>query len=228
MTERFFALAARDQGAISAAQGHQCRLGIQEPGAALDRHAPTRRNPTRSRCRAWRSSGRPATSCRASRRSMLAFERANWALGMKVLSCFALKLGFAPDFFTECHDPLSPRIPEHAAAAALSADGRRQARGFHRLARRRAYRFRLPDAAASAHRPRRSSALPRQRIRRTRLDRRRAPARRRHLQYRRHADALERRQAAVDAAPRAHAARRTNISARAIRCRSSARPTRTR
>jgi isopenicillin N synthase-like dioxygenase len=38
---------------------------------------------------------------------ILAFERANWALGMKVLSCFALKLGFAPDFFTECHDPLS-------------------------------------------------------------------------------------------------------------------------
>ena len=39
---------------------------------------------------------------------MLAFERANWALGMKVLSCFGLKLGFAPDFFTEAHDPLSP------------------------------------------------------------------------------------------------------------------------
>jgi isopenicillin N synthase-like dioxygenase len=38
---------------------------------------------------------------------MLAFERANWALGMKVLSCFGLKLGFTPDFFTECHDPLS-------------------------------------------------------------------------------------------------------------------------
>jgi len=39
---------------------------------------------------------------------MLTFERLNWALGMKVLSCFALKLGFPPDFFTECHDPLSP------------------------------------------------------------------------------------------------------------------------
>lgn len=39
--------------------------------------------------------------------AMLAFERANWAVGMKVLSCFALKLGFAPDFFTDCHDPLS-------------------------------------------------------------------------------------------------------------------------
>lgn len=40
--------------------------------------------------------------------AMLAFERANWALGMKVLSCFALKLGFAEDFFTDRHDPLSP------------------------------------------------------------------------------------------------------------------------
>lgn len=39
---------------------------------------------------------------------MLAFERANWALGMKVLSCFALKLGFKPDFFTDAHDPMSP------------------------------------------------------------------------------------------------------------------------
>jgi isopenicillin N synthase-like dioxygenase len=39
--------------------------------------------------------------------TMLQFERANWALGMQVLSCFALKLGFAPDFFTEAHDPLS-------------------------------------------------------------------------------------------------------------------------
>ena len=40
--------------------------------------------------------------------TMLALERANWAVGMKVLSCFALKLGFAPDFFTEAHDPMSP------------------------------------------------------------------------------------------------------------------------
>jgi len=40
--------------------------------------------------------------------AMLAFERANWAVGMKVLSCFGMKLGFAPDFFTEAHDPQSP------------------------------------------------------------------------------------------------------------------------
>lgn len=40
--------------------------------------------------------------------TMLAFERANWALGMKVLDCFADRLGFAPDFFTVAHDPMSP------------------------------------------------------------------------------------------------------------------------
>ncbi|MCC5958054.1 MAG: isopenicillin N synthase family oxygenase [Rhodobacteraceae bacterium] len=38
--------------------------------------------------------------------TMLEFERANWALGMKVLSCFADKLGFQTDFFTQAHDPL--------------------------------------------------------------------------------------------------------------------------
>lgn len=37
--------------------------------------------------------------------TMLAFERHNWALGMKVLSCFADRLGFETDFFTEGHDP---------------------------------------------------------------------------------------------------------------------------
>ena len=40
--------------------------------------------------------------------TMLAFERANWALGMKVLSCLALKLDFPADFFTDAHDPTSP------------------------------------------------------------------------------------------------------------------------
>ncbi|MGE3245632.1 MAG: isopenicillin N synthase family dioxygenase [Beijerinckiaceae bacterium] len=39
---------------------------------------------------------------------MLDFERMNWELGMRVLSCFAMKLGFDEDFFTERHDPSSP------------------------------------------------------------------------------------------------------------------------
>lgn len=42
------------------------------------------------------------------RDKMMAFERANWELGMKVLSCFAMKLGFEESFFTTLHDPASP------------------------------------------------------------------------------------------------------------------------
>ncbi|SFN16188.1 isopenicillin N synthase family oxygenase [Variovorax sp. OV329] len=36
---------------------------------------------------------------------MLAFEAKSWAVGMKILSCFALKLGFDDEFFTRAHDP---------------------------------------------------------------------------------------------------------------------------
>ncbi|MBW8469772.1 MAG: hypothetical protein K0M67_16020 [Thiobacillus sp.] len=36
--------------------------------------------------------------------TMLAFEQASWAVGMKVLSCFADRLGFERDFFTQTHD----------------------------------------------------------------------------------------------------------------------------
>lgn len=38
---------------------------------------------------------------------MLKFEHQNWQLGMKILSCFALKLGFNEDFFTHAHDQSS-------------------------------------------------------------------------------------------------------------------------
>lgn len=41
------------------------------------------------------------------RSTMLAFEQASWAVGMKVLSCFAEKLGFDRDFFNRMHDPAS-------------------------------------------------------------------------------------------------------------------------
>lgn len=39
------------------------------------------------------------------RDTLLAFERQCWSVAMKVLSCFADKLGFAPDFFEHAHDP---------------------------------------------------------------------------------------------------------------------------
>ncbi|WP_409050026.1 isopenicillin N synthase family dioxygenase [Agrobacterium vitis] len=41
------------------------------------------------------------------KKKMLRFERQNWELGMRILSCFALKMGFAEDFFTKAHDPAS-------------------------------------------------------------------------------------------------------------------------
>jgi len=39
--------------------------------------------------------------------TMQSFEEASWDVGMKVLSCFADKLGFERDFFARAHDPAS-------------------------------------------------------------------------------------------------------------------------
>ncbi|SNY58770.1 isopenicillin N synthase family oxygenase [Enterobacter sp. CC120223-11] len=39
------------------------------------------------------------------REAVLTFERQCWEVGMKLLSCFALKMGFPDDFFTQAHDP---------------------------------------------------------------------------------------------------------------------------
>ena len=41
------------------------------------------------------------------RAATLAFERQCWEVGMRVLSCFAYKLGFDDGFFTRAHDPES-------------------------------------------------------------------------------------------------------------------------
>ncbi|WP_108258054.1 isopenicillin N synthase family dioxygenase [Mangrovicoccus ximenensis] len=41
------------------------------------------------------------------RERMLRFERQNWELGMRILSCFALKMGMPEHFFTQAHDPSS-------------------------------------------------------------------------------------------------------------------------
>ncbi|SJZ37138.1 Isopenicillin N synthase [Enhydrobacter aerosaccus] len=42
------------------------------------------------------------------RTTMLAFEAEAWAVGMKILSCFADRLGFPSAFFTHAHDPAAP------------------------------------------------------------------------------------------------------------------------
>ena len=43
------------------------------------------------------------------RRELEAFEQANWQLAMRLLGCFARKLGFAANFFNAAHDPASDR-----------------------------------------------------------------------------------------------------------------------
>jgi hypothetical protein len=108
---------------------------------------------------------------------------ANWALGMKVLSCFALKLGFTPDFFTECHDPLSS---EYQSTLRL----------LHYLPMIDAKPEDFTGWRAGAHTDFDCLTL-------LRLNRRRTSTQSRHVQYRRHGNALERRQASVDTAPRA-------------------------
>lgn len=40
--------------------------------------------------------------------TLLDFERANWELAMRILSCFARGLGFDDEFFARAHDPSSP------------------------------------------------------------------------------------------------------------------------
>ena len=221
-----------------------CRTSTKAQDAARAR-APMRAGNTRARCglrpaRADQKESYQITLPRMAglwpagdelpgfKAAMLAFERANWALGMKVLSCFALKLGFAPDFFTDAHDPLSP---EYQSTLRL----------LHYLPMINAKPEDFTGWRAGAHTDFDCLTLLHQRTGQgglqlcpgkesgelawTDVE---PPARRHHLQHRRHADALERRPAALDAASRAHAARRTNISGRATRCRSSARPTRTR
>ena len=46
--------------------------------------------------------------CAGFKITMLAMERHNWAVAMKILSCFADKLGFGTDTFTDAHDPMAP------------------------------------------------------------------------------------------------------------------------
>ncbi len=132
---------------------------------------------------------------------MLAFERANWALGMKVLSCFALKLGFRSDFFTDCHDP-------------LSSDYQSALRLLHYLPMVDAKPADFTGWRAGAHSDFDCLTLLHQRTGQGGLQL--CPGKESAdiawtdvapiLQHRRHADGLERRQALVDVASRAHAA----------------------
>jgi isopenicillin N synthase-like dioxygenase len=107
MTERFFALPHETKGKYPLGKGTntgwEYKSQVRPSTGTADNKESYQITLTRM-AKHW-PTGEEIPGFKA---AMLAFERANWALGMKVLSCFAMKLGFAPDFFTDCHDPLSP------------------------------------------------------------------------------------------------------------------------
>ncbi|ARQ03214.1 isopenicillin N synthase family dioxygenase [Pseudorhodoplanes sinuspersici] len=107
MTERFFALSHETKAKYPLGKGTNAgweyKSQVRPSTGTADNKESYQITPTRM-AKLW-PSGEELPGFKA---AMLAFERANWAVGMKVLSCFALKLGFAPDFFTEAHDPLAP------------------------------------------------------------------------------------------------------------------------
>ncbi len=101
-TERFFALAQEAKAALPLAPGTNAgweyMAQIRPSTGERDRKESYQITLPRMAALWPELAGFKAT--------MLAFERANWAVGMQVLSCFATRLGFAEDFFTEAHDPL--------------------------------------------------------------------------------------------------------------------------
>jgi isopenicillin N synthase-like dioxygenase len=106
MTARFFALPHETKAKMPMLKGTNAgweyRSQVRPSTGTADNKESYQLTPPRMAA-LW-----PGEALPGFKATMLAFERANWAVGMKVLSCFALKLGFAPDFFTEAHDPLAP------------------------------------------------------------------------------------------------------------------------
>lgn len=106
MTERFFALPHETKAKMPMLKGTNAgweyKSQVRPSTGTADNKESYQITPPRM-AKLW-----PGDDLPGFKMVMLAFERANWALGMKVLSCFALKLGFKPDFFTETHDPLAP------------------------------------------------------------------------------------------------------------------------
>ncbi|MEM6710998.1 MAG: 2OG-Fe(II) oxygenase family protein [Pseudomonadota bacterium] len=107
MTERFFDLSMETKAGFQMAKGTNAGWEYREQVRPSTGTADNKESYqiTLPRMQGLWPTGEELAGFKA---TMLLFERANWELGMRVLSCFAMKLGFPADFFTECHNPLSP------------------------------------------------------------------------------------------------------------------------
>ena len=109
MTEAFFALPESEkarhplQKKLNA--GWETRAQVRpSTGTADEKESYQITRPHMEPCNLW-----PAPEMLPGfKETMLAFEAEAWAVGMKVLSCFADRLAFAGDFFTRAHDPSVP------------------------------------------------------------------------------------------------------------------------
>ena len=101
MTERFFALpdAVKAQYPLKANAGWESRAQVRPSTGTADQKESYQI--TRPRMTGLYPSEEELPGFR---QTMLEFEMQSWAVGMRVLSCFASKLGFDEAFFTRAHD----------------------------------------------------------------------------------------------------------------------------
>lgn len=104
MTERFFALpeAVKAQYPLKANAGWESRAQVRPSTGTADQKESYQI--TRPRMAGLYPSEEELPGFR---QTMLEFEMQSWAVGMRVLSCFARKLGFDDAFFTRAHDMAS-------------------------------------------------------------------------------------------------------------------------
>jgi isopenicillin N synthase-like dioxygenase len=101
MSERFFALpdAVKSQWPLARNAGWESLSQVRPSTGVADQKESYQM--TRPRMAGLYPSEAELPGFKA---AMLAFEEASWAVGMKVLSCFADRLGFERDFFHRAHD----------------------------------------------------------------------------------------------------------------------------
>jgi isopenicillin N synthase-like dioxygenase len=103
MTDTFFALPDSEKGKTpllgSSNAGWESKAQVRPSTGTADQKESYQI--TRPRMQAlW-----PAEALPTFRNTMLGFESQCWQVGMQVLSCFADRLGFARNFFSQAHDP---------------------------------------------------------------------------------------------------------------------------
>ncbi|WP_050464144.1 isopenicillin N synthase family dioxygenase [Herbaspirillum autotrophicum] len=107
MAERFFALPAATKAKYPLRKAHNA--GWESKAQVRPSTGTPDQKESYQITRPWMNDLWPAADELADfQRVMLDFEAKCWQLGMRLLSCFAYKLGFDSEFFTRAHNPSAP------------------------------------------------------------------------------------------------------------------------